>query len=111
MSDAFDNRRKGLEEEYFRRQDREALEKLRAKRAAEGGPERAVAADAAARTCPLGHGALTEIAFEDVFIDRCEQCLGVWLDAGELQHLTQREEGGSWFGRLFGGGGRDESER
>lgn len=111
MSDAFDNRRKGLEEEYFRRQDREALEKLRAKRAAEGQPEREVAA-AAARMCPLGHGALTEIAFEDVFIDRCEQCLGVWLDAGELQHLTQREEGGSWFGRLFGGGGsRDESER
>ena len=99
MSDIFDDRRRGLEEEYFRRQDREALERLRAKRAAEGGPEHTDTP----RPCPLGHGPLNEIAFEDVFVDRCEQCRGIWLDAGELEQLTRRGEGGNWIGRLFGG--------
>jgi hypothetical protein len=31
MSDAFDKRRKGLEEEYFHRKNKEAVEKLREK--------------------------------------------------------------------------------
>ena len=31
MSDAFDDRRRGLEEEYFNRKNKEAIEKLRAK--------------------------------------------------------------------------------
>ena len=97
MSDIFDDRRRGLEEDYFRRQDREALERLRAKRAAEGGPERADEP----RQCPLGHGPLAEIAFQDVFVDRCEQCRGIWLDAGELERLTGRE-GGGFFGWLIG---------
>lgn len=100
MSDIFDERRRGLEEEYFTRKNREALEKLREKRAAgEGGPARAEGV----RQCPLGHGPLVEIAFEDVFIDRCQECQGVWLDAGELEHLTGLEGGESWFSRLLGG--------
>ncbi|HEV2765716.1 MAG TPA: zf-TFIIB domain-containing protein [Pyrinomonadaceae bacterium] len=97
MSDIFDERRRGLEEEYFRRQNREALERLRAKRAAEGGPER----EAQPRQCPLGHGTLSEMAYQDVIVDRCEVCRGIWLDAGELEHLTGRE-GGGFLGWLFG---------
>lgn len=31
MSDAFDERRRGLEEEYFHRKNKEAIEKLREK--------------------------------------------------------------------------------
>lgn len=86
MSDLFPERERALENEYIRRKDQEALEKLRQRRAAAGGPERA----AAARQCPLGHGALVEVAIEDVFIDRCEQCQGVWLDAGELEQLMEK---------------------
>ncbi|HEX8476390.1 MAG TPA: zf-TFIIB domain-containing protein [Pyrinomonadaceae bacterium] len=107
MSDIFDERRKGLEDEYFNRKNREALEKLREQRAQAGKGERSDAP----RHCPLGHGALTEIAFDDVFIDRCPECQGVWLDAGELEHLTHREAsgGGNWFFRLFGTS--DEGEK
>lgn len=100
MSDVFDERRRGLEEEYFNKKNRDALERLRAQRAEAGMPERA----ANDRQCPLGHGALTEVAFDDVFIDRCGTCQGVWLDSGELEHLTHREGGGNWFLRLFGAG-------
>ena len=99
MADIFDERRRGLEEEHFSRKNREALERLRAARAAAGKTGRAEGE----RLCPLGHGALTEMAFDDVFVDRCEVCQGVWLDAGELEHLTRRDEGAGWFTRLLGG--------
>ena len=97
MADAFDERRRGLEEEYFHRKNKEAIEKLRAKIK--------VAADAkAARTstmtCPRCGGSLKESKFEDVTVDTCEKCAGVWLDAGELQRLTQREQGG-WLSGLL----------
>ena len=96
MSDAWDDRKKSLEEEYFRRQEQEAIEKLRAEREAE-------AARAAALKCPRCDGILSEMSYEDVLVDRCGSCHGVWLDAGELERLTEREERTSWLGRLFGG--------
>ena len=96
MSDAFDARRRGLEEEYIRRQDREALDKIRRKLA-----EEAAAKGQPAHSCPLGHGALTEVKHEEIIVDRCDTCGGVWLDAGELELLTERE-GNSWFARIMG---------
>ena len=97
MSDSFDNRRRGLEEEYVRRRDREALDKLRREMAEEA----AAKGQAAARQCPLGHGALAEVRRDEVVIDRCDTCGGVWLDAGELELLTERDDGG-WFSRFRG---------
>jgi hypothetical protein len=97
MTDAFDDRRRGLEEEYIRRRDREALDKLRRQMAEEAEAK----GQGAARQCPLGHGALAEVRHDEVAIDRCDTCGGVWLDAGELELLTARE-GGGWFSRLVG---------
>ena len=96
MSEIFDERRRALEDEYFRRKEREALDKLRQQMAAEAEAE----GKPPARQCPLGHGALAELRQEEVVIDRCDTCGGVWLDAGELELLTEREEGGGWFGRF-----------
>ena len=97
MSDSFDNRRRGLEEEYVRRKDREALDKLRRDMAAEA----EATGQTGARQCPLGHGALAEVRHDQVVIDRCNTCGGVWLDGGELELLTERE-GGGWFARIMG---------
>jgi Zn-finger nucleic acid-binding protein len=94
MSEIWDERKKAQEEEYFRRKEQEAIEKMRARRTAE-------AAAASALRCPKCQGALAEITHEGVQVDRCTQCNGVWLDAGELERLTERDEGG-FFGRLFG---------
>ncbi|MDQ3687035.1 MAG: zf-TFIIB domain-containing protein [Acidobacteriota bacterium] len=100
MSDGFDERRRGLEEEYFRRKEQEALEKLRAGKS-EAGQEQSEAPDAAttALTCPRCHVPLIEITYADVKIDRCNNCKGWWLDAGELEQLTTRDDPG-WFSRL-----------
>lgn len=98
MSDAFDDRRKGLEEEYFHRKNQEAIEKLRAQMKASAA---AKAAATAAMQCPRCDGTLTETKVDDVSIDRCDKCGGVWLDSGELEQLTTRASG-SFFGRLWG---------
>ncbi|MBA3715884.1 MAG: zf-TFIIB domain-containing protein [Pyrinomonadaceae bacterium] len=38
--------------------------------------------------------------YADVKVDRCTACKGWWLDAGELEQLTTREDSG-WFSRLW----------
>jgi Zn-finger nucleic acid-binding protein len=97
MSDAFDERERGLEEEYFHRKNKEAIEKLRAKMKVADDPK---AAGTSSMTCPRCGGALKESKFEEVSIDTCEKCGGVWLDAGQLEQLTQREKGG-WLSGLL----------
>ena len=103
MADAFDDRRKGLEEEYFHRKNKEAIEKLREKMKVS---EEAKAAATSSMTCPRCGGVLRENKVEEVSIDTCDKCGGVWLDSGELEQLTKREgrEGGGFFGKLWGGG-------
>ncbi len=101
MSDIFDDRRKALENEYFRRKEREAIEKLRAKMSAE---EQAKVAAASALQCPKCDGTLEGVVVEKVEIDVCNTCGGVWLDAGELEQLSKRETGG-FLSRLWGSSG------
>jgi len=38
-------------------------------------------------TCPLCQGTLREVIRENISIDVCGQCRGVWLDRGELEKL------------------------
>jgi len=99
MPDAFDDRRRGLEEEYFHRQNKEAIEKLREKMKVS---EEAKAAGTSSMRCPRCDGTLQESKVDEVSIDTCEKCGGIWLDSGELEQLTKHESGG-FFGKLFGG--------
>jgi len=91
MSEIFDERRKALEEDYFRRKERELLDRLRQEAAAEA-EARGLAAG---RQCPLGHGTLLEEARGTVVIDICQTCSGIWLDKGELEEMTRQS--GGWF--------------
>ena len=100
MSDAFDDRRRGLEEEYFHSKNKEAIEKLREKMKVS---EEAKAAGTSSMKCPRCDGSLNESKVEDVSIDVCDKCGGVWLDSGELEQLTKREGGGGFLSRIWGG--------
>jgi hypothetical protein len=100
MSEIFEDRKIALEEEYFWRKERETIEKLRAKMSEE--EQARVAAAAAAINCPkCEETTLKPLMFEDVKLDACDKCGGVWLDANELAAVTRSDERG-WFGRLFG---------
>ncbi|HSL56026.1 MAG TPA: zf-TFIIB domain-containing protein [Pyrinomonadaceae bacterium] len=98
MSNPMDERRRGLEEEYFHRKNREALEKLREQMKV---AEDAKAAGTSSMKCPRCDGNLAESKFEEVMIDTCDKCGGVWLDSGELQQLTKKDKGG-WLSRYWG---------
>jgi ribosomal protein L37AE/L43A len=101
MSNGMDDRRKGLEDEYFHRKNQEAIEKLRAKMKV---AEEAKAAGTSSMQCPRCDGSLKESKFEQVTIDTCDKCGGVWLDSGELEQVTSKETGG-WFSRYWGSEG------
>jgi len=97
MANGMDDRRKGLEEEYFHRKNQEAIEKLRAKMKV---AEEAKAAGLSSMKCPRCDGTLKENKFEEVLIDICDKCGGVWLDSGELEQVTKKDTGG-WFSRYW----------
>src|ERR1700741_786898 len=97
MSNGMDDRRRGLEEEYFHRKNQEAIEKLRAKmRLAAQAKE----AGESSMKCPRCDGALEEIFIEEVALDTCDKCAGVWLDSGEMEKLTQTDIA-RWFRSLW----------
>ena len=101
MTDTLDDRRKGLEQEYFNRKDKEALDRLRAARHEEA---RARGEETATMQCPRCDGKLNEVAYEDMRIDRCDKCQGVWLDSGEIEQLVGQEDASSrWLKVLWPG--------
>ena len=98
MSNPMDERRRGLEEEYFNRKNKEALEKLREQMKAS---EDAKVAGTSSMKCPRCDGSLSESKFEEVTVDTCDKCGGVWLDSGEFEQVTKKDKGG-WFSRYWG---------
>ena len=97
MANGMDDSPRDLEEEYFRRKNQDAIEKLREKiRIA----AQAKAAGTSSMKCPRCDGTLKEIMVETVAIDTCDKCAGVWLDSGELEALTKTNIG-RWFRRLW----------
>ena len=90
MTDAFDDRRRALEEEYIHKKDLEAIEKLQRELAS---AVRARERDAGVMHCPRCDARLTETTYEGLTVQHCPQCGGWWLDAGELEQLTHHEGG------------------
>ncbi len=77
------------EDEYFVRLDAELIKEQRRRLDAE---RAAVERKSHFGKCPKCGGTLAETDFHHLKIDRCPDCKGVWLDAGEiemLEHLDQ----------------------
>ncbi|MFA4917068.1 MAG: zf-TFIIB domain-containing protein [Syntrophales bacterium] len=49
--------------------------------------------------CPKCGMGLIEIYYKGINIDKCSECDGVWLDAGELEAVSKLERKG--FDKLF----------
>ncbi|HQU82495.1 MAG TPA: zf-TFIIB domain-containing protein [Pyrinomonadaceae bacterium] len=89
-----DDRGRALENEYFRQKEQELIEKMKAKLSEESSKETEL-------KCPKCDGILFETDFESIKIDVCNNCHGVWLDAGELAQVSQKDSDG-WFKKIFG---------
>lgn len=78
------------EDEYFARRDAEWIRERRAQLDREA----AKAANAAkSLTCPRCGSNLTEREFQNVKLDACDKCRGVWFDAGELEMVMLLKRG------------------
>ena len=90
------------EDEYFARQNLELIREMRAKLDAE---RKKAERSSHAHRCPTCGGTLKEQHVEQVKIDECQDCGGVWLDRGELDQLRRvnraRGVSGGVLGSLF----------
>ncbi len=95
MAIELDERGKALENEYFHRKEKELIEKMKAKLAAGETKELDL-------ECPKCDGKLVETAYENITIDVCNKCSGVWFEAGELAQIVDKNENSGWLSRYFG---------
>lgn len=93
MNDAWEERERALEEGYFIQKDHELIAKMKSRLAAQKSEND--------YECPKCDGKLHTGKFENVQVEICDKCSGVWLDSGELQQIMHKDKE-SWFGRLFG---------
>ncbi|NNE98343.1 MAG: hypothetical protein HKN25_04900 [Pyrinomonadaceae bacterium] len=94
MSEALEERGKALENQYFREKEQELIEKLKAKLEEEETKDLHL-------ECPKCDGKLLETEYENIAIDVCDKCSGVWLDAGELAQAIDKNEDSGWLSRFF----------
>jgi ribosomal protein L37AE/L43A len=93
------------EDEYFAKQNLELIHEMRVKLDAE---RKKAERQAHNNKCPSCGGDLKEQRAEEVKIDECSDCGGIWLDKGELEQLRRvnrsRGVSGGVLGSLFGRG-------
>src|SRR4030067_2056715 len=89
------------EEEYFARMEYERRKK------AEEEQQKVIAKEEKKRLkelhhmkCPKCGMQLIEIDYRETKIDKCSECEGIWLDAGELEAVSRLEKKG--LDKLFG---------
>ena len=91
MGNSWDDMKRTKEEEFFERQNKAALSKIKG------------SSDQKGYTCPVDHESMKELVISGIKIARCQKCRGVWLDKQELERLlaTDRNEtqsgAGGWL--------------
>ncbi len=81
------------EEEYFARQElekRKQMEEEKHKKLAE--EEKKRLKELHYMRCPKCGMQLSEVEYKGINIDKCFQCDGVWLDAGEMEAVSKLEK-------------------
>jgi hypothetical protein len=90
-----------LEEEYMARMEyekRKKLEEEKHKKLAE--EEKRRLKELHYMRCPKCGMELIEIDYKTIKVDKCSECEGIWLDAGELEAVSRLEKTG--IDKLFG---------
>ncbi|MFB3123291.1 MAG: zf-TFIIB domain-containing protein [Candidatus Binatia bacterium] len=87
------------EEEYFARLEFEKRKKLEAEKQAQIVEEKRKLKEIHYMRCPKCGMQLIEIDYKRIAVDKCSSCEGVWLDAGELEAVSEMDKGA--FDKLF----------
>jgi len=97
VANKWDERKKAKEDEYFVKKEQELVAKLKAKQEAE---TKAEIQKSCYMRCPKCGEKLKERHFRKIVIDQCSGCQGIWLDAGELEQVAEREDE-SWLSKFW----------
>jgi Zn-finger nucleic acid-binding protein len=95
MSDGWEKMKRAKEDEYFDRQNKEALNRLKTK------------ATDKPRLSPITGEPMEQLVLMGVVIDKCPTSGGIWLDAGELEEILRasREQSSEayegWLSKFF----------
>ncbi len=90
MTDAWEDRKKALENEYIHKKERENLANLK----------QTAIEEACLGHCPKCGKVIEPITFHGVPMDRCPGCGGVWLGPNDFRTLAAKDHR-SWFDRWF----------
>lgn len=89
------------EEEYFARMEFERRKKIEEeKRIKMEAEEKEKLKELHYMRCPKCGMNLIEIDYKNIKVDKCSSCQGIWLDAGELESVSNLEK--STLDKLFG---------
>lgn len=83
------------EEEYMARKEYERLKKIEeGKHTKLAGEEKKRLKELHFMRCPKCGMELIEIDYKAIKVDKCSECEGIWLDAGELEAMARLEKTG-----------------
>ncbi|GMR03499.1 MAG: hypothetical protein BMS9Abin21_355 [Thermodesulfovibrionia bacterium] len=83
------------EEEYVKRMEYEKLKRLEVEKHKKlAQEERKKIKDLHYMRCPKCGMELIEIDYKNIQVDKCSECEGIWLDAGELDEISKLEKSG-----------------
>ncbi|MEE8328343.1 MAG: zf-TFIIB domain-containing protein [Thermodesulfovibrionia bacterium] len=83
------------EEEYVKRMEHEKIKRLEVEKHKElAQEEKKKIKDLHYMRCPKCGMELIEIAYKNIQVDKCSECEGIWLDAGELEEISKLEKSG-----------------
>jgi hypothetical protein len=97
FGDKLREKERAEEDLYFAKRDRELLEKLRGQ---DESTREAAVREIARGRCPKCGSLLSQRVVDDIAVEECASCRGIWLNANELASVSRRESE-SWLGRLF----------
>ena len=81
MSDSWEKMRVAKEEQYFEKENKAAMDRLKTR---EGGNK---------RLSPVTGEPMQQTTVMGVVVDRCPTSQGIWLDKGELEQILERATG------------------
>jgi Zn-finger nucleic acid-binding protein len=94
MTNAWEERKKALENEYFHKKEQELLQKMKHE------AEETLARSCCHNRCPKCGENLEPLTFRGVPLDKCPACGGIWLGPNDLKMLAEKDHR-SWFDRWF----------
>lgn len=94
MTDAWEERKKALENQYFHDHEKELIEKIRTE------SREKLVREYCHNRCPKCGDQLEAIDFRGVPMDQCPGCKGIWLGPNDLKILSEKDHR-TWFERWF----------